>query len=106
ALEAYVEHGFAEEPDGTIVLKCRPEMEARTYEMGGQHRAFDHLSEVTTPVTVAVGERDAGVGPGLVAPMIAERLPNGTLQTEPGLGHFGPLEEPTRIAERIAAALG
>src|SRR5438477_7196966 len=32
SLWAYVEHGFAEQPDGTVRLKCAPESEARTFE--------------------------------------------------------------------------
>lgn len=105
ALAAYVDHGFADLREGGIILKCRPENEARTYEMGPQHRAFDALGEVTGRVTVAVGERDAHQGPGLVAPLIAEALPNGTEVVESDLGHFGPLEDPARIAEVIATAL-
>lgn len=105
ALWAYVDHGFSGQPDGSVVLKCRPDTEARTYEMGSHHRAFDHLGAMTTPVTVAVGERDAHQGPGLVAPLIAEALPHGQEMVEPDLGHFGPLEDPTRIAEAIATAL-
>jgi pimeloyl-ACP methyl ester carboxylesterase len=105
ALAAYVDHGFSEGPDGSVVLKCRPENEARTYEMGGQHRAYDHLAEVGIPVTIACGERDGDHGPGLMAPRIAARLPRGRLRLEAGLGHFGPLEDPPRVAEEIAAAL-
>jgi pimeloyl-ACP methyl ester carboxylesterase len=105
ALAAYVDHGFTTQEDGSIVLKCRPENEARTYEMGGQHRAFDHLTEMDLPVTLAAGERDAQQGPGLVAPMIAERIPDCQFVVEPGLGHFGPLEDPPRIAQAIATAL-
>ena len=106
ALASYVAHGFADDADGSIVLKCRPESEARTYEMGGRHRAFEHLDDVTTEVTVVVGELDAGQGPGLVAPLIAAALPNGREIIEPDLGHFGPLEDPQRIAEAIATAVG
>ena len=105
ALAAYVEHGFADDDDGSIVLKCRPENEARTYEMGSQHRAFEHLADMTTQVTVAVGELDAEQGPGMVAPLIAAALPNGREIVEPDLGHFGPLEDPTRIAVAIATAV-
>lgn len=105
ALAAYVEYGFAADDGGGIVLKCRPEHEARTYEMGPQHRAFERLGAVAGRVTVAVGERDAHQGPGLVAPLIAEALPDGTEAVEPDLGHFGPLEDPARIAEAIAAAV-
>ena len=32
ALRAYVDHGFADQPDGTVRLKCRGENEARIYE--------------------------------------------------------------------------
>jgi pimeloyl-ACP methyl ester carboxylesterase len=105
ALAAYVEHGFADDADGSVLLKCRPENEARTYEMGGQHRAFDHLGEMTTRVTVGVGERDAHQGPGLVAPLIATGLRHGREIVEPDLGHFGPLEDPDRVAAAIAEAL-
>ncbi len=38
ALRAYVEHGFADEPDGTVELKCRPEVESEVYRMGGPAR--------------------------------------------------------------------
>jgi len=106
ALTAYVQHGFSQDTDGSVVLKCRPENEARTYEMGSQHRAFDHLTETTTLVTVAVGELDAQQGPGMVAPLIAAALPNGREVVEPDLGHFGPLEDPARIAEAIATTVG
>lgn len=105
ALAAYVDNGFAQQADGSLVLKCRPESEARTYEMGGQHRAYDHLPEVTAEVTIAAGDRDADQGPGLMAPEVAERLPRGHLTIETGLGHLGPLEDPPRIAEDIATAL-
>ena len=55
ALHAYVDHGFALQPDGTVALKCRPEIEAQTYEMAVHHDAFRHLGEVQCPVTIATG---------------------------------------------------
>src|SRR5437762_10430168 len=36
ALAAYVEHGFADQPDGTARLKCRPEDEAATFAAEGK----------------------------------------------------------------------
>src|SRR5690606_26640402 len=53
ALHAYVDHGFAEQPDGTVALKCPPPVEAQVYRMGPQHRAFADLDRVPCPVTVA-----------------------------------------------------
>jgi hypothetical protein len=35
-----------------------------------------------------------------------DALPNGTLEEHPDLGHFGPLEDPLRIAECIDSAMG
>lgn len=105
ALRAYVDHGFADQPDGTVRLKCRGEDEAQVYRMGGNHGAFARLGEVTCPVTVARGAAGE-MSPAAVAGPIAEALPRGRLEVHDDLGHFGPLEDPDRIAERIAGAVG
>ncbi|MEY2475780.1 MAG: hypothetical protein QOG87_1095 [Actinomycetota bacterium] len=105
ALRAYVEHGFAEQPDGSVRLKCEPESEARTYEMGMRHDAFDGLPKVECPVTVVCGEvTDAFPEP--VITMVAARLPKGRPEVLAGLGHFGPLQDPSAVAASIEAALG
>lgn len=104
ALRAYVDHGFADAPDGTVRLKCRPEIEAQVYEMAPHHDAFAHLGEVHCPVTVAMGATD-GYGPAAFAEQIAAALPEGRLVRYPDLGHFGPLEAPGRIAAGIAEAV-
>jgi pimeloyl-ACP methyl ester carboxylesterase len=105
ALRAYVEYGFAAQPDGSVRLKCEPENEARTYEMSLHHDAFAGLPKVECPVTVVCGElTDAFPEP--VITMVADRLPKGRPQVMPGLGHFGPLQDPAAIAASIEAALG
>ena len=43
ALRAYVDHGFADLPDGQVTLKCKPEDEALIYRMGSAHRAFSQF---------------------------------------------------------------
>ena len=43
--------------------------------------------------------------PAMVAPMVAEQLPNGTLVSFGNLSHFGPMQDPPRIAAAIADAL-
>jgi pimeloyl-ACP methyl ester carboxylesterase len=104
ALWAYVDHGFADQPDGSVTLKCRREAEARTYEMTLAHDAFARLPEVKCPVTVACGEHtDAFPEPIIRA--IADRLPDGTPEVMPGLSHFGPLEDPEAVAASIAKTL-
>lgn len=101
-LRAYVDHGFRELSDGTATMKCRRETEAAIFE-NPDKMTFDRLSEVSTAVTVAVGT-DADP-PALVAPYVAEQLPNAILERFGDLTHFGPLQQPTRIAAAIAAAL-
>jgi pimeloyl-ACP methyl ester carboxylesterase len=105
ALRAYVEYGFAEQPDGTVRLKCEPEAEARTYDMGMHHGAFARLVEIGCPVTVACGERTDAF-PEPVIRMFAERIPGGTAEVMPGLSHFGPLQDPAAVAESILRAVG
>jgi pimeloyl-ACP methyl ester carboxylesterase len=102
ALRAYVDHGFADTADGSVRLKCRPESEARTYEMGGQHGAFGRLAGVRCPVTIAYGETTTTFGPTAFA-MQADRLPHGRLEELPRLGHFGPLEDPAAVAASVVA---
>jgi pimeloyl-ACP methyl ester carboxylesterase len=95
ALEAYVEHGFADVAGGGITLKCRPEVEAAVYAAGPAASTWERLGDVRCPVVIAAG----GDGPpAMMAPAIAERLPDGRLATYPDLGHFGPLQDPARLA--------
>lgn len=102
ALRAYVDHGFRDQPDGTVALKCEPETEATIFE-SPDPEAFPRLGEVATAVTVAVGF-DAEL-PAKAAPLVAGALPNATLERYDGLSHFGPLQDPPRIAAAIANAL-
>jgi len=104
ALRAYVDHGFVEQPDATVRLKCRPATESAVYTMVPQHTAWDRLVDVTCPVTVAMG-KDAPFTPASFAPAIVDRLAHGRLEQHPGIGHFGPLEAPEVIARAIRAAL-
>jgi pimeloyl-ACP methyl ester carboxylesterase len=101
-LRAYVDHGFASNPDGTVSLKCRPEMEAAVYEHGSAHQAFASLGAVRCPVTVAIGAEDGF--PAAFGRPIAAALPDGHVAAFPDLGHFGPLEDPARVAASVLDA--
>jgi pimeloyl-ACP methyl ester carboxylesterase len=102
ALRAYVEHGLAPADDGSVRLKCSPATEAEVYEHGTSHRAFPMLPEVGCPVTVALGDEEQV--PAAFGRAIAERLPAATVDTFPDLGHFGPLQDPERIAASVVEA--
>lgn len=102
ALRAYVDHGFADLPDGTVMLKCRGEIEAQVFEHS-RTGAFDLLPSIRSHLTIS-GSGD-GAGPANIAPLVAEALPNGTVEFLPELTHFAPLEDPGRVAGCIRAAL-
>jgi pimeloyl-ACP methyl ester carboxylesterase len=100
ALAAYVEHGFADQPDGSVRLKCRRDDEAAVYEMASDHDGWARLGEVSCPVTLACGADTEAVKPAELA-TIAARLPDATIRVVAGVGHFGPLEDPAAVAASI-----
>ena len=100
----YVEGGFAEQPDGTVALRCDPTVEAATYTMGRHNDAWERLPEVGCPVTAAHGGVDADFGRA-AARDVAARVRRGALEEHPELGHLGPLERPDVVAAAVAAGL-
>ncbi len=102
ALVAYVDHGFADEADGTVRLKCRGEHEALVYEMASAHDGFGRMGEVRCPVLVARGGDTEAMSPPALSGLV-ERLPDARVEVLPGLGHFGPLEDPAAVAASIRA---
>lgn len=99
-LATYVDNGFCPAPNGGIELCCKREDEALIYEGGFTHDAYRHLGEIRCPVTVACGEHTDSFGPDLLTPVVA-RLPDAKLTVLPGLGHFGPLQDPDTVARSV-----
>lgn len=104
ALDAYVRHGFKQEPDGSVSLKCLPQTEADTFAAGGQHDTWARLPEITTDVLVISG-RVQEMSPSMIAVGIAERLPNGRYLQRDDMDHFGPMTHPAECAAIIRAEL-
>jgi pimeloyl-ACP methyl ester carboxylesterase len=104
ALDAYVRHGFRQDGDGQVTLKCSPQMEATTYEMSRSHHTWDLLPEITIPVLVVCG-LPALDSPAQYARAVAEHLGNGAYLQLDDLDHFGPMTHPEKVAELIAAAI-
>lgn len=100
ALRAYVDHGFADLPDGEVELKCRGEHEALVNEMATAHDAYLHLSDVRCPTMLASGEGSEAFGPALIKAQAA-RLPDVGTEVIPGVGHLGPLEDPGAVAASV-----
>lgn len=100
ALDAYVEGAFVPRAAGGIGLCCRAFEEASVYEGASEHHAYEALGLVDIPVAVAGGGDGGDLGLDVLADL-AGQLPNGRLETYDGLTHFGPMEDPLRIATAI-----
>lgn len=99
----YVDNGFEPDPAGGIRLRCRREHEAQVYAHGFSHDAYARLARVRCPVTLACGERTDAFGPSFLE-LFAARLAAVEQVVLPGLGHFGPLEDPPAVAISLAAS--
>ena len=103
ALAAYVDAGFEEGPDGEVVLKCSPVVEAAAFRAGMAHDGFSRLGRVSCPVVFGRGERSQAVSEDRVR-LLADSC-DGRHQTLPGLGHFGPMEDPRAVAGAVHHAV-
>jgi len=102
-LHDYVRHGFTEQPDGTVTLKCAPESEAAVFRGGAKTIHLDLIADVQANVVVAVsGDKKFA---GQLAAPIAEQLPHGELIEFPTLTHFGPLQDPVGVANAMSALI-
>ena len=105
ALAAYVLYGFAEGADGAVHLKCPPEVEAGTFELGSSHDTFSMLADIDVPVLVIAG-RVEEMQPSAIAARVADELPNGSYLELGELDHFGPMTHPGVVAAVVADAAG
>jgi pimeloyl-ACP methyl ester carboxylesterase len=102
SMRAFLEHGLREADDGSVVLRCAPDVEAACYASGAADVSAIH---VDLPLTVAVGLEPDLLGAAPAARALAAALP-ASLVEHPGLTHFGPFERPGEVATAAIAALG
>jgi pimeloyl-ACP methyl ester carboxylesterase len=100
ALAAYVEHGFVETETGEVRLACEPEAEARTFEATDK-MTLERLDGLELPLVVAAGAPVPGTDLAAFAAATVEGVAGARLCSHPELGHFGPLEDPDRIAQEV-----
>jgi pimeloyl-ACP methyl ester carboxylesterase len=109
-LRCYVEAGFEPIPreeggDGSAIrLRCRREDEAAVYAEGPRHGAFERLGDVACPVSLSCGEHTDAIGPKLLE-LDASRLARANTEVIPGIGHFGPLQDPPLVAGSVLGRL-
>jgi pimeloyl-ACP methyl ester carboxylesterase len=104
ALRAYVEHGFEDLPDGSVRLRCRPEHEAVIYASGAASGVYQRLGEVACPIVLAGGAKSESIPRDLLE-LVAKQLPRAEIEIFEGIGHFGPLEDPHRVAASVGEHL-
>jgi len=107
AVWAYVEHGTASQPDGTVRLTCSGNTEANVYESNEQ-LDFSTFAAIRCPTVVGAGGEMAMGNelPPMVAPLVAEALADGRLEVLPGATHFAPMEDGAMVARSILDHLG
>jgi len=103
ALAAYVEYGFADTDTGTVTLACAPESEAATFN--NARTSVEDIRSIDFRVTVAHGESPQEPSPAGFAKATNQALANSTLASYQGIGHFGPMEAPERIANDVVTFL-
>jgi pimeloyl-ACP methyl ester carboxylesterase len=105
SLEAYLRACFVPVSEGgdEIELACPKADESQLYREGRAHGLFERLGEIGVPVVVAAGAVERG-GPSAFAAEVVERLADARLVRHDDLGHFGPQQDPARIAADIVAA--
>lgn len=106
-LKAYVEHGFEEEADGSVRLRCRPADEARTFANAVGHDAFGQLPKVRCPVDLACGQLTDSFGEEVIRALEARLASSGgtvRVTVFEGMGHFGPMERPELVAAAMVEA--
>jgi len=70
------------------------------FERLGQHDAADVLEQLRAPTLVVAGGKDQFTPPHLSEAMV-QHIPDAELYMLPNATHFGPLEYPAEIADRI-----
>jgi pimeloyl-ACP methyl ester carboxylesterase len=105
-LELYVESGFELIPkdeggDGRAIrLRCRRHDEAEIYAHGASHGAFGHLKEIGCQVTLCCGEQTDAFGLPFIEADAAQ-ISRSRVEVVPGVGHFGPLQQPDLVASSV-----
>jgi pimeloyl-ACP methyl ester carboxylesterase len=103
SLDAFVRHGLADRPDGTVILRCSPQSEASCYT--SPNSSLEEIAGIDVPVTLASGMADDVFGAALVTRSLSRTIPHAVFSEHDGLSHFGPFEDPDAIAYAIRHAL-
>ncbi len=102
--EAYIQHGFREEADGSVTLRCSGEVEAAFYLAGSTWSTLQGLSALGASALIITGS-DSYMEP--FAELQWRHAPAGSrLELLPNCGHFIAQERPDDTARLIREWLG
>jgi len=107
AFQGYLEGGLHPNPilaPDAVRLACHPEDEAEYYRSGGEHRAWNRLSELAVPVEIIAGENSDTHSARFVG-NLAGRMQRATVTWVPEASHFVPMQRPQVVAAAVAAAV-
>ncbi len=98
AFELYLQEGFRDRDDGSVELKCNPQVEATIFETAGSLDTFEFAPRVCAPVLLI------RAGQGFFPPIIFEHLaglfPNCTYKVVDA-GHLLPMEDPDLVLDLL-----
>ncbi len=98
ALELYLAEGLRERPDGSVELKCPPEIESAIFERGSTHELLARIERVAAPVLVLWARR--GSFPREAYEALAARMPRARVE-DVDAGHLIPMERPDLVGDWI-----
>ncbi len=102
-LRAYVTYGTSPLADGTVQLKCPPDIEAQVYAGAPAHDGWDRLADISCPMLVLTGN-SSHLWAGGRSEQLASQVRNGRVEVIEG-GHFFPMENPDDTCERVRSFL-
>jgi pimeloyl-ACP methyl ester carboxylesterase len=101
AFVAYIRDGFAVQADGSVLMRCLPEIEAAISMSGISFRAFERLGAVGCPVVVGRSTLPDSPGRAPYETDVVRALADARLENVGPLTHFGPQQQPARVAVHI-----
>jgi pimeloyl-ACP methyl ester carboxylesterase len=113
SLRAYIRHGFAEQTDGRVRLRCMPEIESavlrpifeameQVYTGDARGNPFGWLTEINCPVCVATAEHSWSIYKEMASRAVA-LIPAASQCTFDGVGHGVAQEAPELLLKALKA---
>ena len=101
-LDAYVNFGLRDRPDGQFELKCPRDIEAETFAKSGATDVYDHLGELSMDVTLVTSDNS---NVRYLAELQRTRFRNPAFIELKGPSHFIPQEVPDDVVRIVLTLL-